>query len=679
MPATPGPEPSHSPRRLKRAGSRRIYFIAGALLLAGAVVGTTLMLMGSSNAHRPDLLLHTVRYENLDLTVVERGTLESAENKDVICRVKSGAKGSSFATTIKWVVDDGTLVRAGQPIVILDSSGLEDQYLTQKIAVDKARADAVAAEAQYRITESQNELEIGQKEIAVQLAEISLEKYVGLPKGTLNTVSQEEARKLIAEMNDNLEEFLAKYRRRFGAAKGEFQGSLEDLSGQVELKRADVEQWEDRVNYSQRMGAKGYVSPSQVQSDESKLNGAVEVFKKAETDLKLLRTFTAVYQIKDLSSKVHDAWRVLEVAKRQARAKEITAASDRDTKTSVFHQEEDKLDEIEKQIHECKIFAPQDGMVVYYIPEQSRFGSGSQQSIIAQGEPVREGQKLMRIPDLRRMQVSTRVHEAMVSRVRGDDRRSTGFADSLRSAMLLNTDAFGRLFGQHEVMQDSIRDHFRDKEYYLASPGQKATVVVDAFYTRPLDGHVKTVATVASQQDWMTADVKVYQTTVGIDDSLEGLKPGMSAEVTIHIESTGEKVLALPIQAIVGGAESGKIRKCYVQTEAGPQERKIKVGLSNDKMAEIREGAIEDGEFIGLKEGEQVIINPKVLLGDKIKTREPGELKETTGRGGPGKGGPGKGGAGGKGNIPNGGPGMMKGGFPPGGPDAKGGPDGGGR
>ena len=59
-------------------------------------------------------------------------------------------------------------------------------------------------------------------------------------------------------------------------------------------------------------------------------------------------------------------------------------------------------------------------MVVYYVSEQSRYGSGSQQSIIAQGEPVKEGQKLMRIPDLRRMLVNTKVHEAMVSRVHGD-------------------------------------------------------------------------------------------------------------------------------------------------------------------------------------------------------------------------------------------------------------------
>ena len=43
--------------------------------------------------------------------------------------------------------------------------------------------------------------------------------------------------------------------------------------------------------------------------------------------------------------------------------------------------------------------------MIYYVPEQTRMGSGSTQSIVAQGEPVREGQKLMRIPDLTKMMV----------------------------------------------------------------------------------------------------------------------------------------------------------------------------------------------------------------------------------------------------------------------------------
>jgi len=41
-------------------------------------------------------------------------------------------------------------------------------------------------------------------------------------------------------------------------------------------------------------------------------------------------------------------------------------------------------------------------MVVYFVPEQARGGVGGQQAIVAQGESVREGQKLMRIPTSRR-------------------------------------------------------------------------------------------------------------------------------------------------------------------------------------------------------------------------------------------------------------------------------------
>src|SRR5262249_35770882 len=157
-------------------------------------------------------------------------------------------------------------------------------------------------------------------------------------------------------------------------------------------------------------------------------------------------------------------------------------------------------------------------------------------------------------------------------------------------------------------------------EYELARPGLKSLVRVDAFSDRPLTGHVKNVATVASQQDWMTADVKVYQTIVGIDvplkkpknskldtaDSGDGdagpaaapaqsedknalkegdLKPGMSAEVTILVENAHEKVLTIPIAAIIGGAENGLTRKVYIKTETGPVERDIMIGLSNDRMA----------------------------------------------------------------------------------------------
>jgi len=202
-----------------------------------------------------------------------------------------------------------------------------------------------------------------------------------------------------------------------------------------------------------------------------------------------------------------------------------------------------------------------------------------------------------------------------------------------------------------------IRERFRDRELEKVADGMKATVRVDAFPDRTLTGHVKTVGTVASQQDWMSADVKVYQTMISIDESLEGLKPGMSAEVTIHVESAGEHVLTVPIQAVVGGAELGRVRKVFVNTPDGPRERAIVIGLSNEKVVEVKEG---------LAEGEEVVLNPKVLLGDKAKTRQP-----TEGDRGPGEGG-GEGKAKGKGKVK--GPGGPPDGLPPGGPAGGGAP-----
>jgi len=132
------------------------------------------------------------------------------------------------------------------------------------------------------------------------------------------------------------------------------------------------------------------------------------------------------------------------------------------------------------------------------------------------------------------------------------------------------------------------------------------------------------VATVAAQQDWMAADVKVYTTKVAIDpEDIEGveLKPGMSAEVTITIADALEHVLVVPLQAIVGGSEMGSQRSIVVMTSKGPQERPITVGASNEKIAEVKEG---------LQEGDEVVLNPKAVLGDKIKVHQPGESKGPT-------------------------------------------------
>ena len=484
----------------------------------------------------------------------------------MVCRVRAGTKAAQL--TLKWVVDDGTLVKQGQLLVDIDDSALQDQLKAQKINLDTARANKVQAEENYKIATSQADSAIATAKVNLEIAKIDAKKYL----------------------------------------EGEYVATKKDLDGKIKLAQSDCELQAERVAYTERMVRLKYLSPAQLQAEQSKQQGFDVALEKAREDLRVLDNYTKQRTVTFNQNTVDEAARALDREIIQQRAKIIQAEADRLTKKSIFEQEEDKYQDIEEQIGNCHMYSPQDGLVVYYVSDQSRWGSGSQQSIVAVGEPVKEGQRLMRIPDLRRMVVNTKVHEAMVSRVHGEVWKQTGFSDLLRAASMFDPSAVSRLSTANAVFD--LKDRFHDLDYQKTEEGQSALVRIDACAERLLPGHVKSVATVASQQDWMSADVKVYQTFVSVDESVDGLKPGMSAEVTIKIDGATEEVLALPLQAIVGGAELGPKRKCWVKSPSGPQEREIVVGLWNEKMAEVR---------AGLAEGDEVVVNPKALLGDKVK------------------------------------------------------------
>lgn len=535
---------------------------------------------------RVDLLYHTVVEEPLEITVVERGTLEAAKNADIICLVKA-TRGSMTATSIRWVIDDGTQVKKGDKVVELDKSGLEDQRLTQKIAVDKAKAALIDADGQVRITESQNATDLSEAETLLTLAQLDYDKYV--------------------------------------SPKGEFMRDKNKIEGDIKEAESNLEMWRERAAWTRRMVEKKFKSASEAESDEARLKSAELALARLHNEFTVLTEFMRKRTETDLLSKIKEAERKVARVKIQNEAKLATAKSNAETAKSTLSQETEKLRDLDEQIANCTLVAPKDGMVVYFQDERSRGGFGSAGSTIMQGEPVREGQKLIRIPDLSHMLVNTRVHEAMVSRIR---------------------------------------------------TGMKVEVKVDAMPDRVLKASVRSVATVAIANDWRSADVKMYQTMVSIDEEVPTLKPGMSAEVSIHVAATDTSVPTVPVQAIVGGPEMGTKRKLFVKGPNGePMEREIEIGLSNDKIAEIRSG---------VKAGDEVVLNPKVLVGDSMRTRQAGDFTSKEGGAPPADGGakpgtpgtPGAPATPGPGTPPAGGPGASPGGGPAGGP-AAGGPGGG--
>ena len=127
-------------------------------------------------------LTYTVTRGPIKITVTEQGTLESADNTEIKCKVRG-------RNTVTWVVESGTIVKAGDELVRLDTKVIEENLSLQKTNVFEATATLEetktdTAQAQIAIDsfeEGRYTKGLKSREAAVKRAEINLqasqEKY----------------------------------------------------------------------------------------------------------------------------------------------------------------------------------------------------------------------------------------------------------------------------------------------------------------------------------------------------------------------------------------------------------------------------------------------------------------------------------------------------------------------
>jgi multidrug efflux pump subunit AcrA (membrane-fusion protein) len=459
-------------------------------------------------------------------SIIVRGDVESSETTDIVCRVRSWSGASTPATTIKWVVDNGSRVKRGQLLVELDDSGLKERLKEKKVLLEQARADWVCAVENEKIVENQNRSDLEEAQAEAQIAGLDLERYV----------------------------------------HGEYPQAYQDVQGRLALAESDLEMWRDRVAWTERMVKKGFVSPGQARVEEARLQSAGLDFDKLQEEKRVLEQYSKRRTVKDLNNKRDLARDDIPRIINRSRARSAQSAADRLAKLRVFQNRSRQVREIEHDIEQCTITAAHDGLVVYAISNQAR--SGFQSSLIAVGEPVREGQRLMYLPNLAKMQVVVGVHEALVSQVHS---------------------------------------------------GLRATVHVDAFPDRSWKAHVRRMAPVASLADWWQ-DVRVFRTQVVIDEPTNEIKPDMSAQVTIFTGEPLEHVLTVPVEALVHGQQQSNHCTGFAMTRDGPEERDIVLRMHTDELAVVQSG---------LSEGDEVVLHPQAMLNDRNKagSGEGGDLR----------------------------------------------------
>jgi HlyD family secretion protein len=362
-------------------------------------------------------------------TIRERGSIESSRSIDVRCEVEGGS-------TIRTVVPEGTRVSKGDLLVELDDTALREELAAARIALRQATVALEGASAERKAVEL-DQTAVGQAlEDDVRNTELARERMLG------------DGGELACQLA-TVQSELAIARERLKTAVSHLSGTSGERNGKSE-------------------------SELRLMAFEAR-----EAIKIAELRKKFLETHERQYQTAFLNGAIAQKKLQL-VRQKNALEKSVrTAKAEVEVKKSAVAVATRKLDQIERQIARCKIYAPQDGIVAYATATASR---SSRTTAIEVGATVRERQLLLRIPDLSSLQVRVRVNESRISRVR---------------------------------------------------VGQSARILCDALPQRPLQGRVVQVNDVPEPTSWASGDVKEYAAVVSIEGPVESLRIGMTALVEI--------------------------------------------------------------------------------------------------------------------------------------------------
>jgi multidrug resistance efflux pump len=543
----------------------------------------------------------TARRDNLTITVTEGGSIRAHKSIEYNCKVKRGYRESGTLTILS-VVPAGTYVTqkdvdANMVLVQLDSSGFEEQLIQENMELAGDQENVTSAIEARDIQIIQNESDIAASQLKVRFALLDLQKYLGADianrliedvnevlnierndtsrvsgmsirgeNGVINLTSSDLVRtndKPINDVNETfrLTEIVAPFLEEVkndpnllgGSAAGD---ELKKLEDNITMAEGNLKNAEDTLTGTIRLHDANYVSDLDLQRDELNLTNRQFAKESSEVALALFIKYDFPKNAEQFLSDYVEAGRQLLRVWAQCRSKLAqTQVKLSSAKEQLFWQKK-RVKEINQNIEYCTIKTQAPGLVVYGsggsddMFRAMRYRGGGSSGVIAEGETVSEGQTIISMPDTATMIAEIGVHETEVDKVR---------------------------------------------------PDQPATIVMDAFPDRVLEGVVTEVAPLPDQQrGFLNPDLKVYKALVRIDGTHDFLKSRMSCKVQILVEQL-EDVIIIPIQVV-----SNRVGKkvVYVITPGGHQERVVRTGLFNDTFVEI---------IKGLEAGEEVMLNPPLF------------------------------------------------------------------
>ncbi|MBZ0257200.1 efflux RND transporter periplasmic adaptor subunit, partial [bacterium] len=316
---------------------------------------------------------------------------------------------------------------------------------------------------------------------------------------------------------------------------------LDERNSAIKLQEEELSQAKETLRWSEILYKEKYLSQTVYQKDELAANRSQIQLDLAKADLQLLEDYEYKRQIEQLNSDLKQAEMALERTKRQANASIVQASAELQAKLSEYERQKGKMAKLEDQIDKAKIYAPQEGLVVYATSvRQRRFGNDEP---LEEGRTVREREELIHLPTTASYIVEVKIHESSLEKIK---------------------------------------------------IGLPVAITIDALPGKTYYGRVSVIAPLPdSQSFYSNPDLKVYNSQVLIDGDGADLRSGMSCQCEIII-SQFEDTTYIPVQAVlsIGGQPT-----VFVMNGNEMEQRAVEIGPDNNRLIQIESG-LEEGEKV---------------------------------------------------------------------------------
>jgi HlyD family secretion protein len=474
--------------RLARKRPRLAIAVALALAL---MVGVVIRHLPRTSA--PQYTYYPVKRNDFLVSIIEGGTLKAVHEVTVRSELEGVAR-------IISIVPEGVNVRQGDLLVELDSSDLRERLGGQQVTFENAQFAFVQAKENLAIQKSLVESNVKDAELKVEFARSDLSKYL----------------------------------------EGDWPQLEKDTKAKIAIAEEELTRAEDRYNWTQQLQQKGYATKSELDADSLAVKRKQIELAQSQEQLRLLTKYDFPKRKRALEAAVEQAEKELERLKLRSAAQIAQVEASLKSQSATLELQEKRLNELKQQLELTRIYAPQDGLVVY--ASSSNPGSGV---LIEEGATVRQKQDIIKLPDVSQMMLEIRVHESHVQKIK---------------------------------------------------PGLQAYVTIDSLPDRQFEGSIRKVAVLPdSSSRYFNPNLKVYTTEVLIEDEIPDLKPGISGRAEVIITNL-QNVLTVPIQAVT--TLNGR-QVCLVEKNGAAKPVPVDVGMYSDRLIEIKSG-LKEGDLVAL-------------------------------------------------------------------------------